>query len=178
MFALKFKETVGPSPTEYLAHWRMFLADERLKNSEDRILVIARSLGNESETSFSIAFKKIMGCPPHQFGRSLHAASDAPSGCAPPDLYSVAFAAGVPDVNGHLGTSEVIFSGSDFLTMSRISKSVDHGLSSSCQAIEKIDKFEVKHLYRCGMAGHVPSRARESLSQNDAGFATPIMTER
>lgn len=70
-FALKFKETVGMSPMDYLAHWRMLLAADRLKNSPDPISVIAPSLGYESETSFSMAFKKIMGCSPRQYGREL-----------------------------------------------------------------------------------------------------------
>lgn len=68
-FALKFKETVGTSPMDYLAHWRMLLAADRLENSSDPISVIAPSLGYESDTSFSMAFKKIMGCSPRQYGR-------------------------------------------------------------------------------------------------------------
>jgi len=69
-FALRFKETVGTSPMDYLAHWRMLLAGERLQYSRDPISLIAPSLGYESETSFSMAFKKIMGCSPRQYGRS------------------------------------------------------------------------------------------------------------
>lgn len=68
-FALKFKETVGTSPMDYLAHWRMQLAADRLKNSADPVSTIAPSLGYESETAFSMAFKKIMGCSPRQYGR-------------------------------------------------------------------------------------------------------------
>jgi AraC-like DNA-binding protein len=36
-FALKFKETVGTSPMEYLTRWRMLLAGDRLTNSGDPI---------------------------------------------------------------------------------------------------------------------------------------------
>jgi AraC-like DNA-binding protein len=68
-FALKFKATVGSSPMEYLAHWRMLLAGDRLEHSSDPISLIAPSLGYESEAAFSTAFKKIMGCPPRQYGR-------------------------------------------------------------------------------------------------------------
>src|SRR5271154_6635065 len=43
-FALKFKETVGTSPIEYLTRWRMLLAGDKLTNSSDPISVIALSL--------------------------------------------------------------------------------------------------------------------------------------
>jgi AraC-like DNA-binding protein len=68
-FALRFKETVGTSPMDYLAHWRMLLAGDRLQNSSDPISVIAPAVGYESEASFSMAFKKIMGSSPRQYGR-------------------------------------------------------------------------------------------------------------
>jgi transcriptional regulator GlxA family with amidase domain len=44
-FSLKFKETVGVSPMDYLTRWRMRLASDRLENSSDPISVIARSFG-------------------------------------------------------------------------------------------------------------------------------------
>jgi len=69
-FALKFKETVGASPMEYLTRWRMLLAADRLANSGDPISVIALSLGYESESAFSKAFKRAMGCSPRQYSRS------------------------------------------------------------------------------------------------------------
>ena len=68
-FALKFKQTVGESPLEYLARWRMLLAGDRLTNSSDPIFVISQSLGYESESAFSTAFKRIMGCSPRQYSR-------------------------------------------------------------------------------------------------------------
>jgi AraC-like DNA-binding protein len=68
-FALKFKETVGASPMEYLTRWRMLLAGDRLTNSGDPISVVARSLGYESESAFSTAFKRVMGCSPRQYCR-------------------------------------------------------------------------------------------------------------
>jgi AraC-like DNA-binding protein len=66
-FALKFKETVGASPMEYLTRWRMLLAGDKLANSGDPISVIALSLGYESESAFSTAFKRVMGCSPRQY---------------------------------------------------------------------------------------------------------------
>ena len=74
-FALKFKETVGASPMEYLTRWRMLLAGDRLANSSDPISVIALSLGYESESAFSTAFKRVMGCSPRQYSRGRNPAS-------------------------------------------------------------------------------------------------------
>jgi AraC-like DNA-binding protein len=74
-FALRFKETVGVSPMEYLTRWRMLLAADRIANTRDSISEIARSLGYESASAFSKAFKKIMGCSPRQYGRSQNSNS-------------------------------------------------------------------------------------------------------
>jgi len=68
-FALKFKATVGASPLDYLTRWRMLLAGDRLTNSGDPISVIALSLGYASESAFSTAFKRVMGCSPRQYSR-------------------------------------------------------------------------------------------------------------
>ncbi len=74
-FALKFKETVGTSPMEYLTRWRMLLAGDKLENSSDPISVIAGALGYESESAFSTAFKRVMGCSPRRYGRGRSSAS-------------------------------------------------------------------------------------------------------
>ena len=73
-FALKFKETVGASPMDYLTRWRMLLAGDRLTSSADPVSVIALSLGYESESAFSTAFKQVMGCSPRQYGRDRNRA--------------------------------------------------------------------------------------------------------
>jgi AraC-like DNA-binding protein len=72
-FALRFKQRVGASPMEYLARWRMLLAADRLANSSDPIAAIALSLGYESESAFSTAFKRVMGCSPRQYSRQREA---------------------------------------------------------------------------------------------------------
>ncbi|MGA6974237.1 MAG: AraC family transcriptional regulator [Candidatus Binatus sp.] len=74
-FAVKFKETVGASPIEYLARWRMLVAGDRLVNSSDPVSAIALSLGYESESAFSTAFKRVMGCSPRKYSRSTSPAS-------------------------------------------------------------------------------------------------------
>ena len=68
-FAVKFSEVVGLSPMEYLTRWRMMLAGDRLRNSSDSISAIALSLGYGSESAFSTAFKRVMGCSPRQYSR-------------------------------------------------------------------------------------------------------------
>jgi hypothetical protein len=52
------------------ARWRMLLAADKLENSSDPISIIAFSLGYESESAFSTAFKRVMGCSPRQFSRA------------------------------------------------------------------------------------------------------------
>jgi len=74
-FALKFKKTVGETPLEYLTRWRMLLAGDRLTGSGDPISVIALSLGYESESAFSTAFKRVMGRSPRQYGRGRNPAA-------------------------------------------------------------------------------------------------------
>ena len=68
-FALKFKATVGVSPLEYLTRWRMLLAGDRLAGGRESVSMIARSLGYESESAFSTAFKRVMSCSPRQYSR-------------------------------------------------------------------------------------------------------------
>ncbi len=70
VFALRFRETVGATPMEYLTRWRMLLAADRLKSSEDGLSSIAQSLGYESESAFGKAFRRVMGCSPKQYARS------------------------------------------------------------------------------------------------------------
>jgi AraC-like DNA-binding protein len=67
IFALKFKETVGETPMEYLTRWRMLLAGDRLKTAADSLSDIALSLGYESESAFGKAFKRVMGYSPKQY---------------------------------------------------------------------------------------------------------------
>jgi AraC-like DNA-binding protein len=76
-FALRFKEKVGASPMDYLTRWRMLLAGDKLENSGEPVSVIARTLGYESESAFSTAFKRVMGCSPRQYGRQSLASEAA-----------------------------------------------------------------------------------------------------
>ena len=71
VFALRFRDTVGTTPMEYLTRWRMLLAADRLKNSSDGLAAIAQSLGYDSESAFGKAFRRVMGCSPRQHTRSV-----------------------------------------------------------------------------------------------------------
>ncbi len=77
VFALKFKKTVGSSPMEYLTRWRMLLAGDRLINSSDSIAAISLALGYDSESAFSTAFKRVMGCSPRQYSGSRRASTSS-----------------------------------------------------------------------------------------------------
>ena len=70
VFALRFRETVGATPMEYLTRWRMLLAADRLKNSPDGLSAIAQSLGYESDSAFGKAFRRVMGCSPRRYTRT------------------------------------------------------------------------------------------------------------
>jgi AraC-like DNA-binding protein len=64
---------------EYLTRWRMLLAGDRLTSSSDPVSAIALSLGYESESAFSTAFKRVMGCSPRQYSRGRNLPSPARS---------------------------------------------------------------------------------------------------
>jgi len=71
-FALRFKALVGWPPLDYLLRWRMRLAARALLSPERaRLSDIALSVGYQSESAFSAAFKRAMGCAPkHYQGRA------------------------------------------------------------------------------------------------------------
>ena len=66
-FAQRFKDQTGIAVMEYLVRWRMFLAADRLQNGLDTVASIALSLGYASESAFSFAFRREMGCSPRQY---------------------------------------------------------------------------------------------------------------
>ena len=69
VFAQRFKALVGSTAMDYLTRWRMLLAANRLRDGRENISAIAFSLGYESESAFSTAFKRTMGCPPVRYRR-------------------------------------------------------------------------------------------------------------
>jgi AraC-like DNA-binding protein len=69
-FAQRFKQIVGTSPIGYLRRWRMLVAGERLRTTSENLASIAASLGYESESAFSTAFRRTMLNSPRQYQRS------------------------------------------------------------------------------------------------------------
>lgn len=69
IFATRFKATVGVSPITYLTRWRMLLAGQRLLDGGDAISTIALSLGYDSDSAFSTAFKRFMKASPRHYRR-------------------------------------------------------------------------------------------------------------
>jgi AraC-like DNA-binding protein len=67
----RFPALVGRPPLTYLAHWRMELAAQRLRTTDDAIGPIARSVGYTSEYAFNRAFSRIRGTTPGRY-RARH----------------------------------------------------------------------------------------------------------
>lgn len=65
-FATRFRATVGQAPMDYLTRLRMLMAAKRLAEPHARVSVVAQGLGYDSESSFSAAFKRVMGLPPRR----------------------------------------------------------------------------------------------------------------
>ncbi|MGW6487622.1 AraC family transcriptional regulator [Streptomyces sp. NPDC055056] len=80
--AARFKAVVGTSPLEYLTNWRIELASNRLIDSQDTVSAIAHNVGYSSESSLSIAFKRVIGVPPGAYRRLnvLPVGPDHPAG--------------------------------------------------------------------------------------------------
>ena len=70
-FSLHFKKKVGMPAMAYLVQWRMLLASDRLLHTKDAVATIALELGYRSESAFSFAFKREMGCSPRNYSLAL-----------------------------------------------------------------------------------------------------------
>lgn len=65
--ALRFKQTAGLAPLEYILRWRMQLATRALRSSHATVSSIAQKLDYDSDSAFSNAFKRIMKCSPREY---------------------------------------------------------------------------------------------------------------
>src|ERR1700730_9982402 len=63
-FAARFKMRVGAAPQRYLQRYRFSKAVQLLRTTNAKIYEIARRVGYDSESSFSKAFKRLMGKSP------------------------------------------------------------------------------------------------------------------
>jgi AraC-like DNA-binding protein len=64
VLAERFNQVLGQSPIEYVTHWRMQLAVERLSASRESLAAIGAEVGYESEAAFNRAFKRVTGMTP------------------------------------------------------------------------------------------------------------------
>jgi AraC-like DNA-binding protein len=72
--ARRFMDAVGEPPLAYLARWRMHVAAQRLKFTDDPVATIAGDVGYSSEYAFSRAFSRHRGHPPGRYRRLARAA--------------------------------------------------------------------------------------------------------
>ena len=69
VFAVHFRKAVGVPPMDYLTRLRMLVAARMLSEPGARMARVAGTLGYESESAFSTAFKRTMGASPREFVR-------------------------------------------------------------------------------------------------------------
>src|SRR5262249_50281053 len=67
--ARRFSDLVGETPLGYLTRWRMDLAAQRLRDTDDSIAAAAALAGYRSEYAFSRAFTRNRGIAPGRYRR-------------------------------------------------------------------------------------------------------------
>jgi len=82
-FANAFREVVGQTPAEYLSHWRMALAQSRLREGHS-IKLLAEELGYANPSALSRAFAARLGVSPREWLAKAESESVAETGL--PDL--------------------------------------------------------------------------------------------
>jgi AraC-like DNA-binding protein len=70
----RFRYLVGEPPMHYLTRWRLQLATQLLRETDDGVAGIALRVGYESEAAFNRAFKRHAGEPPATWRNSARAA--------------------------------------------------------------------------------------------------------
>ncbi|AZO78145.1 MULTISPECIES: AraC family transcriptional regulator [unclassified Bosea (in: a-proteobacteria)] len=78
-FANRFAEALGCAPIEYLARWRMALAQDALNRGARSLERLAEEIGYESASAFSTAFRRRIGCSPRAFARACRTDNAASS---------------------------------------------------------------------------------------------------
>lgn len=68
-FFERFSRTVGVAPMEYLLTWRMAMAKNLLRRSEESIAEVAIRVGYSSASTFSVAFTRQVGMPPTRYAQ-------------------------------------------------------------------------------------------------------------
>ncbi|HEY8519908.1 MAG TPA: AraC family transcriptional regulator [Gammaproteobacteria bacterium] len=67
--AERFTRVLGVAPMQYLAAWRIQVAAHELRASSKSVAQVAEMVGYKSETSFTRAFKRELGCSPARWRR-------------------------------------------------------------------------------------------------------------
>jgi transcriptional regulator GlxA family with amidase domain len=73
--ARRFTALVGEAPMAYLTGWRITLAADRLRTTDDTVESIARRVGYANAFALSVAFKRVRGVNPTTHRRNVRAAS-------------------------------------------------------------------------------------------------------
>lgn len=68
-FAARFTDLVGEPPLGYLTGWRMTVAADLLRDTEDTVAGVARKVGYRDAFAFSVAFKRTRGISPSDWLR-------------------------------------------------------------------------------------------------------------
>src|SRR5690348_3390418 len=82
--ARRFPAQVGCTPAAYLTRWRMDLAAVRLRDTDDTVGAVARSLGYTSEYAFNRAFTRDRRIPPGRYRTRSRAAQPTGQPAAEP----------------------------------------------------------------------------------------------
>lgn len=69
-FAAIFKELLGQTPGDYIADWRMSIAQTLLKKDKS-VGIVAHTLGYENGSAFARVFRKRVGMSPKEWLKSL-----------------------------------------------------------------------------------------------------------
>ena len=69
IFAERFAALLGRTPMQYLAGWRMHLADEMLRQRRSSVAQIAERIGYQTESAFRRAFSRVRGAGPGKVRR-------------------------------------------------------------------------------------------------------------
>jgi AraC-like DNA-binding protein len=67
--AQRFTQLIGQPPMQYLTHWRLTIAAQRLREEKTGIARIATDIGYDSEAAFNRAFKRELGHTPAAWRR-------------------------------------------------------------------------------------------------------------
>ena len=70
-FFQRFQACMGQTPAEYLQWWRLQLAAQRLRESQDSIAIISMGVGYDDPSAFARAFKRLFGRSPGEFRASV-----------------------------------------------------------------------------------------------------------